>query len=245
MLVSFIKNVPALLVDGEKTLVVGDLHIGMHLKLREKGFYFQGATERMARSLLDAYKKSGARSVVLLGDVKESIGSPKFAEYKELKTFFDTIAGIDTRIVKGNHDGGLEKAIANMGFNIPVSKEILLGGVALMHGNSWPSAEAMGMRYVVVGHGHYALLRNGSLEKVWVVSEVTKMASKKYADYNKSAKMIATPSFNALIIGSALSPKAKNYLPPFKHDFFDFEGAKVYDIRGRLEGSVRDLTMMG
>ncbi len=245
MLVSFVKNTPALLIKRERVLVAGDLHIGMHLKLREKGFYFQQATERMAENLLDAYKKAGAKSLVLLGDVKESIGSPRFAEYKELKTFFDAIADIDTRVVKGNHDGDLEKVLANMGFKIPVATEFLIGGVALTHGNSWPSAEAMRKRYVVVGHGHYALLRNGSLEKVWIVSEVTHMASEKYADYNKGAKMIVTPSFNALITGSALNPKVKSYLPPFKHDFFNFEDAKVYGIGGRLEGSVRDLMVLG
>lgn len=241
MLVSFVKGAPALLIKRESALAVGDLHIGMHLKLREKGFYFQKATERMAESLLDAYKKAGARSLVLLGDVKESIGSPRFAEYKELKTFFDAIAGIDTRIVRGNHDGGLEKVLANMGFKIPVDREVFVNGVALTHGNSWPSAEAMAKRYIVVGHGHYALETNGAREKVWLVSNVTSKASKRYARYSKAVRMVVAPSFNSLITGSALSPRTKNYLPTFKNGVFEFENAKVYDIRGRLAGSVRKL----
>lgn len=241
MLVSFVKNTPALMIKRERALVVGDLHIGMHLKLREKGFYFQKATERMARSLLDAYDRSGAKSLVLLGDIKENIASPRFAEYRELRTFFDAIAGIDTQIVKGNHDGGLEKVMANMGFKIPVASEVTIDGVALTHGNSWPSPDAMMKRYIVVGHGHYALSVNGTLEKAWIVSRVTKKASKRYAHYNKSARLIAAPSFNSLITGSALSIKTKSYLPLFKNEFFGFENAEVYNIAGRRVGKIKEL----
>ncbi|MDE1855558.1 MAG: metallophosphoesterase [Candidatus Micrarchaeota archaeon] len=243
MLVSFVKDSPALLIKRERALVVGDLHIGMHLKLRERGLYFQKATERMAESLLDAYEKSRARSLVLLGDVKESIGSPRFAEYRELKIFFDAIAGIETRMVKGNHDGGMERVLSNMGLRIPVTTELFIDGVALAHGNAWPSAAAMGKRYIVVGHGHYALMRNGAMEKIWIVSEVTKKASRKYASYSKNLRLIVAPSFNSLITGSALSPKTKNYLPLFKNEFFDFENAKVYDMEGGVAGKAKELML--
>lgn len=238
MLISFMKGEPALLIKREKTLVVGDLHIGMHLKLREKGIYFQGATEKMAEHLLEVYRGSGAKSLVLLGDVKESITSPRFAEYKELKLFFDKISGIDTRIVKGNHDGDLEKVLANMGFRIPVEREILVGGVALTHGNSWPSATAMRSRYIVVGHGHYAIMRDSKLEKIWFVSKVTGAARKKYTRYNEDARLIVAPSFNSLIMGSALSSRAKGYLPVLKNSFFEFENARVYDLEGKEKGKV-------
>jgi metallophosphoesterase superfamily enzyme len=244
MLVSFIKNVPALLIRRERVLVAGDLHIGMHLRLREKGFYFQRATERMAESLLDAYKRSGAKSIVLLGDIKESVASPRPAEYRELKTFFGAIAGIDTKIVKGNHDGGLEKVLANIGFKIPVANELIVDGAALTHGNSWPSAGAMGKRYLIVGHGHYALVRNGALEKAWIVAKVTKFASRKYASYNKNLRLITVPSFNSLITGSAIGPRVRDYLPVLRNGFFEFEKAEVYDIAGRPAGRVGSIMQL-
>ncbi len=241
MLVSFVKEVPALLIKRERALVVGDLHIGMHLKLREKGLYFQKATERMADSLIDAYGKSGAKSLVLLGDIKESVTSPKFAEYRELKLFFDSIAGIDTRIVKGNHDGGLERVLANMGFKVPVSTEVFVDGIALAHGNAWPSAMAMEKRYVAVGHGHYALMNRGFLEKIWIVSGVAKNAGKRYAHYRKDIKLIVAPSFNSLITGSALGAETKNYLPLFKNNAFSFENAIVYGLDAKKRGTVSQL----
>jgi hypothetical protein len=241
MLVSFVKGSPALLIKKERVLVVGDLHIGMHLKLRESGIYFQNATQKMAKSLLEAYEGSGARGIVLLGDVKESITSPRFAEYKELKLFFDALSGIEMRIVKGNHDGGLERVLESMGFGIPVEREVRIGGVALTHGNSWPSAMAMLSRYIVVGHGHYALMRGGMREKIWLVSKVTKRASKKYVHYNRNATLIVAPSFNSLITGSALSERAEGYLPLLKNGFFDFKSSKVYGLDGRLAGRVKKL----
>jgi putative SbcD/Mre11-related phosphoesterase len=241
MLVSFVRGTPALLIKKEKTLVVGDLHIGMHLKLKESGIYFQNATEKMADALLAAYKKSGAESLVLLGDIKESIGSPRFAEYRELKLFFDKLSGIETRIVKGNHDGNLSQVMRNIGQSIRVEREVFVGEVALTHGNSWPSQEAVSKRYVVVGHGHYAMRRNGIIEKVWLFSKITRFASRRYACYNKNAKLIVAPSFNSLVMGSALSQKTKDYLPMFKNNLFSFENAKVYDMQDKLVGSVKSL----
>ena len=245
MLVSFVKGTPALLINKERVLVVGDLHIGMHLKLRESGIYFQNATERMAESLLTAYERSRAKSVVLLGDVKESITSPSFAEYKELKLFFDKLAGVEMRIVKGNHDGGLEKVLKNMGFSVPVEREILVGGVALTHGNSWPSLIAMRSKYVVVGHGHYAVMRNGTREKIWIVSKVTRKTSRMYEHYYRSAKLVVAPSFNNLIVGSTLSSKAEGYLPLLKNGFFDFKNSEVYDLEGKLVGKAGKIVSDG
>lgn len=235
------KGAPALLIKRERTLVVGDLHIGMHLKLREKGLYFQKATEKMSANLLEIYKKSGARRLVLLGDVKESIASPRFAEYRELRLFFEALRGVEIMIAKGNHDGGLDRVLANMGFGVPVEREVFVGDVALTHGNSWPSPEVMRKRYLIVGHGHYAMMKNGAREKVYVAAGLSKQATRRYKVFNKLLKLIVMPAFNSLITGSALREEARGYLPVLKDGLFDFDSAKVYGLDGKLRGSVGEI----
>ncbi len=37
-----------------------------------------------------------------------------------------------------------------------------------MHGNAWPSEEAMRKKYLVVGHRHFAVDSNGRIEKAWL-----------------------------------------------------------------------------
>ncbi len=241
MLVSFVKGAPALLIKRERVLVIGDLHIGMNIKLKEAGIYFQGATERLAKNLLELYDKSGAESIAIIGDVKESITSPKFAEYKELKLFFDSLSGIKVMVAKGNHDGDLPKVLSNMGFKIRVEKELLFKDIALMHGNSWPSDYAMMKKYLIMGHGHYALEKDNSKEKIWLETRIARYAKKKYDKFNKNIKLIVVPPFNELISGVSVSRETKGYLPIFKNNIFSFEEAKVYGLKRKFYGKVDDI----
>jgi hypothetical protein len=238
MLVSFVKGYPALLIIREKALVVGDLHIGLDLKFKESGIHFQNATGRLANKLMHIYKESGAKSLVLLGDIKDSITSPSFGEYRELKRFFETISGIKTTVVKGNHDGGIESIFRNIGIEIDVEKELRIGGIAMTHGNSWPSEDAMRARYLVVSHGHFALMKGYKTEKVWFVSKIANGVKKRYERYNKKENLIVMPPFNELITGSALSTETKGHLLVLKNDIFSFDKGKVYDLRSNYLGTI-------
>jgi uncharacterized protein len=241
MLVSFVKGSPALIVNREKALVVGDLHIGLDLKFRDRGIHFQSATERMADKILEIYESTGAKSIVLLGDMKESIASPSFGEYRELKTFFERLRGIEVTAIKGNHDGGIERILQNVGAGTVVSRELVIGGVAMMHGNSWPSEEAMRARYLVIGHGHFAVMRDTGLEKVWFTAPTSKGAKNEYDRYNKNEKLIVVPPFNELITGSTLDSGAKNHLLVLKNDLFSFRRGEVYDLQRRRLGRASDV----
>jgi putative SbcD/Mre11-related phosphoesterase len=245
MLISFVKGHPALVINKEKALVVGDLHIGLNLKFRERGLHFQNATNRLAEKLLKAYEASNAKSIVILGDIKESITSPSFGEYKEIKTFFDAMRGIDIKVVKGNHDGGIENVLKNVGFESNVSKEFIIGGVALTHGNTWPSEEAMNSRYLVIGHGHFAVRRDSGIEKIWFTAPVSKGAKKRYEKYNKREKLVVVPPFNELIMGSTLDSEAKNHLLVLKNDVFSFKQGEAYDLQKKRIGSVLEIIRQG
>ncbi len=235
MLYSFVKGTPALLIGKERALVVGDLHIGLHLKLKQEGLYFGNATERLAESVLRAYRKAKARRIVLLGDVKDRISSPSFADYRELRIFFEALKGIDISIAKGNHDSGLERMMENMGFGIPVEREVLLEKAALLHGNALPSGAAMHKQLIVVSHAHYALERNGAREKVWFVSRQAHGAQR------NRRTLIVAPAFNELIPGSALSRESKGYLPLLRNNAFGFGDARIYGLDGKPIGDVNRL----
>ena len=60
-------------------------------------------------------KKYNPDKLILLGDIKHSIGRPFREEKQILEYFFWTLddLNMETVIVKGNHDGGLEKYIEN------------------------------------------------------------------------------------------------------------------------------------
>jgi putative SbcD/Mre11-related phosphoesterase len=230
MLVSMIKGAPALLIRKEEVLVVGDLHIGIDLKYRRSGMSFQGATERMAEKLLETYMDSGARRIVILGDVKDSIGYPRFAEYKELERFFGALKGMDITVARGNHDGNLARVFKNIGLDAPIEKEVIIGGVAMAHGNAWPSEEAMRQKYLVVAHFHFAIDVGGVKERAWLVAQAGKKIRDRYEKCNRGIRLIVEPSFNDLVPGTLIRNEMAESILPFRQGVFDWKSTKVYGL---------------
>lgn len=228
MEITFIEKAPALFVTKEKLLAVGDLHLGRDLALRKSGIHVPNATERLAGSLLSLCKRQKARGLVLLGDVKESIGYPAREEYENLMRFFYMLRNVKITITKGNHDARIEEIAKRLDANVEIVNELLLSKVALMHGHAMPSQDAMKKEYIVTVHSHPAININGNYEKAWVVAKVSKEAGKKYKDYNKKIRLVIMPAFNELITGSDPESISK-FSPLFRNGIFDFKNVKVYE----------------
>jgi hypothetical protein len=234
MSISFVNGAPALLVEKERVVVAGDLHIGMESKFYGSKISFPKATARMALELLSICKENGSESVVLLGDVKDRLANVTRAELLVIREFFDLLSGIDVRIVRGNHDANLEGILLDMGFEIKIGREILLGEIALMHGNALPSADAVMKKYIVCGHGHIAAYLNGVDSKAWMVAPIGAGMGEQYKNYDKGIKLVAAPAFNRLIVGSRIGPDTEGHMPLLSNKLFDFAKAKTYDLYGNL-----------
>lgn len=232
MSISFVNAAPALIVEKERVVVAGDLHIGMETKFDESKIAFPKATAKMAQELLGICKNNGSEKVVLLGDVKDRLANVTRQEMLMLKEFFDILGAVDVRIVRGNHDANLESILSDMGLKIDISKEVLLEDVALMHGNALPSADAVMKKYLVCGHGHIAAHLNGVDSKAWLIAPIGSGMQEHYKAYNKEIKLVAAPAFNRLIIGSRMGYETEEHLPLLNNRLFDFAKAKAYDLYG-------------
>lgn len=238
MSVSFVNGIPALIVERERVIVAGDLHIGMESKFHESKILFPNANAKMADELLSVCKENGSKDIVLLGDVKDRLSNMTRPEMESLRDFFNILRSVDVRIVKGNHDANLDDILMNMGFKIPITKELLLEDVALMHGNALPSADAVMKKYIVCGHGHVAAHLNGVDSKAWLVAQAGKGMEKNYEKHNKSIKLVAAPAFNRLIIGSRIGYETEEHIPLLNNELFDFMNARFYDLYGnRISGA--------
>ncbi len=230
MLVSMIRGAPALLIRREKVLVVGDLHIGLDLEYRSSGILFQGATEKMAARLLKIYGETGAKRLVILGDVKQSIGYPRFAEFKELERFFGALKGIDITVARGNHDGNLDRVFKNISLSAPIEREVIVGEVAMVHGNAWPSEEAMRQRYLITAHFHFAIESGGVKERAWLVAEAGRKIRDRYERGNRDIRLIIEPSFNDLVPGTLIREEMAKSILPFRQGVFDWKSSVAYDL---------------
>ena len=230
--ISFVNGEPALLINKEKQLAVSDLHIGLELKLGESGIHLSNAVDLLAEDLLSAYRKSGAKGIIFLGDFKERITYMTRSERDSMLRFFTKISGIECRFIRGNHDAHLEEILKGVGINKSIEDEILLDKVALMHGNAMPSKDAMGKNYIVVGHGHFAAKINGAEKKVWFMAKPGPRAKLAYPGYNKRIKMVILPAFNRAITGTDISRGSEEHMPLLRNKVFDFNSAKIMDLEG-------------
>ncbi len=234
MSISFVNGAPAVLVEKERVVAAGDLHIGTDMKFQESKIAFPKATAKMAQELLSICKEAHSQKVVLLGDVKDRLANMTRPEMLSLREFFDELKALDVKIVRGNHDANLESILSGLGFDIDISREILLEDVALMHGNALPSAQAVMKKYIICGHGHIAAHLNGVDSKAWIVAPVGDGMKDKYENYNEEIRLVAAPAFNRLIIGSRMGFETQEHIPLLNNKLFDFSKAKAYDLYGNL-----------
>ncbi len=226
--IKLLKGVPALLLKREKALVVGDLHIGKDIGLAESGVSLPLASERMALEIRRLCTLNGAKSLIILGDVKESIGYPLRNEYLSIASFFILLRGLRITIAKGNHDAHLQEIFERLGIHAGISREILIGNTALMHGNAVPSAEALQKSRIIVGHGHTAVHLNEKLEKAWMVVEG------RGQNHRNGQLLIVVPAFNPLIIGTTPERRGRTFLPILRRMPFKRRSIRLYDLDGRL-----------
>ena len=230
--ISFVNSEPALFIRKEKQLAVSDLHIGLEERLSESGIHLSNAVDLLAGDLLNAYRKSGAKGIIFLGDFKERIMYMTKAERDSMLRFFAKLSGIECRFIRGNHDARLEDMLRSIGIKKALENEILLEKVALMHGNALPSKESMEKDYIAVGHGHFAANINGSERKVWFIAKPGPRAKEEYPGYNRGIKLVILPAFNRAITGTDISRGSEEHMPLLRNKIFDFNSGKIFDLEG-------------
>ena len=118
-------------------------------------------------------------------------------------------SGIQITIVRGNHDGGIER-LEFLGISALPSEGIVYEGLALVHGHSWPSEECMQADYLISAHQHPQIefvdkSKKRHTESAWFVAPSNFREMKKhYKTPNKNLKIILMPAFNPLV-GSPLN----------------------------------------
>jgi len=206
----------ALFLEPDKVLVIGDLHLGLEHEIFRSGIRIPSQMEKIKEMIDGFIRESKAKRLVFLGDVKHNIPVSSFQEDRELPIFLNHFAEkIKTSLVKGNHDGDIEK-LSPRGIKIYSSSGFKIKNFWLAHGQSWPPAAALDCEYFVIGHDHPAvqfrdMVGSRSVEQCWLVSNPDKeKLEKKYGRVCKLEKIISVPVFNRLIGGMPFNRKSSN-----------------------------------
>jgi uncharacterized protein len=248
-----VVNEPALTIGS--TLVLADLHIGIEYELSLAGINIPSQIERRidrALHYLDAVK---AQRVILLGDVKHSIGKTSSIERHDIPLFLRSIAECaPVEIIPGNHDGGIEYLTprdTRFGIRIHSSKGCRIKGVGLVHGHTWPFTELLGCSHVIMGHNHPIVrlsdpLGSVSSKPVWIracfVEDVFRKRYPKIERYD-DPRVIIMPAFNEIVGGIAFNEATYETLlgPLFANRAILLEQAEAYMLDGTYLGTVAQL----
>ena len=174
-----------------KTLILADLHIGIESELKKFGVFVPNQYEKIRSRIISLIESTKAKRIILLGDVKHNIPSSTIEEYKNIPKLLDELSGlVEVLIIKGNHDGNLEKLVQKY----EVLKEFREGKVLFTHGHRKIDLCDEIDTYVI-GHFHPCVEfidKNGIKikEAAWIRGE-----------FKNKSKFIILPAFNDLIEG--------------------------------------------
>ncbi|MEM7818092.1 MAG: metallophosphoesterase [Candidatus Aenigmatarchaeota archaeon] len=196
----FVKNFACVFLKDISSIVIGDLHIGFEIELIKQGINV-ALMDKIITDLEVCKKKTKAENIILLGDVKHSIGFPKSRlEIKNLIKIFDFLKDSFEKIyvVKGNHDGRLEEIIKDERIKIYSSRGFSLSKYGFFHGNSYPIKNVISSRILFCSHVHskYFLPKDKRIfeVRVYLIFKIKK-------EINRSGKIVVIPPFSSIISG--------------------------------------------
>jgi hypothetical protein len=235
---------PALLIG--KTLVVSDLHIGIEHEIFQLGITIPSQVERLEKRIDNLIKQTKANHLVILGDVKHQVPNISWQEYKEIPKFLEHFSKIKVSIVKGNHDGNIER-LASKDIDVYEPSGFRIDDALLTHGQAWPNEKDLDAKYLIMGHVHPAIqfLTDNfrTVEPCWLKCEIdNKILEEKFKIKTKFKQGIVMPAFNHLIGGMAFNSKGFEPLGPLlKNEVLKWKESEVYLLDGTLLGNLNKL----
>ncbi len=237
----FIYNASA--IKHSDALIIGDTHFGIEEKLKEKGIFDNTVSERIFERIRALIWETKAKKLIIAGDVKENILE---VDKKTLEIMERLSEICDVIVVKGNHDGGIERC-GLFGIEIAPAEGFAYNKLGIIHGHSWPGEGLMKCDYIVSAHQHPQILltdRSGKAhrEAVWLMVESNgKKIKEKYEKFNKKIKLILIPAFNPLV-GSVINITKKKRLGPIlNNNLFKLNDALVFGLDGTLLGKLNNI----
>lgn len=203
------------------TLLLSDLHLGLEKEMASKGFRIPPYSMKMLERIRALVEANKVERVLILGDVKHSIGKVEDIDWSILPWFFETLLDLipSVEIVPGNHDGGIRPLLPGR-VKVHPADGVVLGTrqkAGVTHGHSWPSREVIASRNMVIGHSHFRYemrdrFGGKSKEAVWLFAEydvrgMLAKAGRLPVGRSERGRLIVMPPFNNLVGGQAINAR--------------------------------------
>ena len=251
--------------DDRSVLLISDLHLGLEEDLAEnRGVRFPPQHPTILKRIEGLLKKHGISHLFIIGDVKHTILTDSYYNWEFIPEFMETLVRrVETTVIPGNHDGDL-RALLPRDVNIADVHGIIIGPedekIGLLHGHSWPSADVLEAKMIVIGHNHPTIRRYrdasvpeigrpsrrrfAGIVPVVLRSELDRncvrraMGILEVADDTRCI-VVTLPSFNTLLSGISVNYPMSDFQGPFfENHCVRLSESEVHSIDGIYLGSV-------
>ena len=202
-----------------KTLLISDLHLGLEKEMAKKGFRLPAYSVKMVERVKRIAEGHRTERLVVLGDVKHTVGKVEDIDWGVVPWFFDTMLDLfeAVAVVPGNHDGNIKTVLPPRVLLHPSQGAVLGEGkerIGVAHGHAWPSEDAIATRNLVIGHSHFTyemrdVLGSRTRESVWVTAEYDVADLMEGAGYDSKlggkGRLTVMPPFNRLVGGQPIN----------------------------------------
>ncbi len=229
-----------------KSIVIADLHLGFEYELFQSGISIPSQTEKILEKIIKLVEAWKTEKLILLGDIKHNIPIPSGQEKVEIPKFIEKLSKkTSIVIVKGNHDGDIEKYIQK-GVEVYNSSGFRLGKYGFAHGNAWINKDILECDYLFLAHEHPCVEFKDKLgykisEPCWIIGKVLKNKfEEKFQRKCKIKKIVILPTFNPIMGGIGFNKEDFKPLGP-NAQFIDLKNAEIYLIDGTYLGKLKYL----
>jgi len=239
-----IPSQPALILeDGQKFLVVTDLHIGFELGMISNDINVrpEEIIQEIHTSLDYLVKSEKPDTLILLGDIKSGIETISKIEWQMVPMFFELGKRINTIVIPGNHDGNLSNLVPEY-ITMTAPSGLVIGDTLLTHGHVMPSENFSDVNRIVMGHLHPVYFQEGSVldgQRLWVSIKTEK--SKIFPSSSGEIEIIIMPSFNRYFYATAKRYHKKS-ISPILERIKNSHTAKVVTLDGSIIGDESSLS---
>ncbi|OLS24373.1 MAG: 3',5'-cyclic adenosine monophosphate phosphodiesterase CpdA [Candidatus Thorarchaeota archaeon AB_25] len=246
-------------------LLISDIHLGFEEELAEsRGVQFPPQHPVILERIERLVKRHNISHLFIIGDVKHTILTDRYYNWEIIPEFMKTLANqVKTTVIPGNHDGDL-RALLPRDIIVTDVHGILIGPkyeqVGLLHGHSWPSADILDAKMIVIGHNHPTIRRFRDAS----VPEIGRSSRRRYAGTvpvvlktklnrncvrsamgmlevpeDSGCILITLPSFNELLSGISVNyPMSEFHGPFFENMCARLSESEVHSTNGIYLGSI-------
>jgi len=237
--VRIVPSKPALIIDDkERHLVVADLHIGFESRLAANGV-FLGKSSTVGETIEEIggiIAAEGIGSLILLGDIKSSVGSITGTEWDDVPAFFEEVRKMaDVSLIPGNHDANIQRLVPDS-VTLTGPSGMILGNTLLTHGHAMPSENFSHVERIIMGHMHPVFFEEGSVlngQRVWVQARAQRQDL--FPSARGEIELLLIPSFNRYFYATRRRGHRRS-ISPIIGRIKRFESARIVTLDGSVIG---------